>query len=176
MRIETEVPGFQLEILTLLFSGHLLDFCNLLNGRWLISINQVVEQFIHMTHVTSHPVLQYIVGIGLVAQQLSHLTAQIYEPLADIEIILRIVVDTLRVLGHIHLPTKLPLSAIGHKGRIAGKVECEHPTVEMLLFGSEGCSLARRLRQSVELSLVGNVQRESLILLQQILRELQPKH
>lgn len=99
MRIETEVPGFQLEILTLLFSSHLLDFCNLLNGRWLISINQVVEQLIHMTHVTSHPVLQYIVGIGLVAQQLRHLTAQIYEPLADIEIILRIVVDTLRVLA-----------------------------------------------------------------------------
>ena len=176
MRIEPEVPGLELKVLTLLFSGHLLDFGNLFFCRWLIGINQVIEQLIHMAHVTGHPVFQHVIGISLVTQQLSHLTAQVDEPLTDIQIVLRIVVDTLRVFGHIHLPTELTLGAISHKRRIAGEIEREHPTVEILLFGCQSRSLTRRLRQSVELSLIGNMQRESLILFQQILRELQSQH
>ena len=43
-------------------------------------------------------------------------------------------------------------------------------------FPCQGCSLAGRLRQSVQQCLVGDVQRESLLFLQQVLRELQTEH
>ena len=79
----------------------------------------------------------------------------------------------LGVARHIELAAQLALSGVGHKGRVARVVECEEPALLTSLFCCESSRLACRLWQSVELCLVGYVQRERLVLLQQVLRELQ---
>ena len=80
------------------------------------------------------------------------------------------------IAGHIHLAAQFPLRRIGHERLIAGIVQRKHPTFEITLTGSLCSSLAGRFGQSVELSLIGQVQRIGLLLLQQVLRELQTQH
>ena len=84
--------------------------------------------------------------------------------------------NTLCVLGHIHLATKFATGAIGHEGRIRGEVEREHPTLLALCLSLGGSSLASRIGQSVEIGLVCDMQGIGLVFLEQVLRELQTQH
>ena len=88
-----------------------------------------------MAHITCHAALQHIVGIGFMTQQLGHLTTEVDQPLADLEIVLRIVMDALRVLRHIELTAQLTLGAIGHEGRVAGEIKRKDPSFLLLLTG-----------------------------------------
>ena len=83
---------------------------------------------------------------------------------------------THRIASHIHLLAQFSLCRVGHEGRVAGEIQCEYPSLQSLLLGCQGCCFAGCLRESVELCLVGDVQLEGLILLQQVLRELQGEH
>ena len=67
VRIEAKIPRLEFEVFTLGFLCELLDGSHLLDSRWLISDNQVVEQFIDITHIACHAMFQHVVGIGLVA-------------------------------------------------------------------------------------------------------------
>ena len=118
MRIEAKVPRLKFEVLALCFLSHLLNGCHLLLGRRLISGNQVVEKFIDISHITGHTMFQHIVGIGLVSQQLSQFPSEIDQTFTDLKIVFAIVVDTLRILGHVHLTAQFTLCRIGHKGRV----------------------------------------------------------
>ena len=121
VRIEGKIPGFQILSTQLI---HLLD------GRRLIGSHQLVEQAIDAAHILRHAAAQHIVGIGLVAEQLCNLAAQVDQALANLNIVVLVVVDALRVVGHIHLAAQFALRAVGHKGRIAGSIEGENPFVE----------------------------------------------
>ena len=120
--------------------------------------------------------LQHIVGIGLEAQQLCYLTTEIDQTLADLEVVLRIVMDALGILRHIELTAEFALRAIGHERRIRGEVEGEDPAFLLLFLCCQSGSFTGSLRQTVELCLVCDMQGEGLILLQEILRELQAQH
>ena len=80
------------------------------------------------------------------------------------------------VACHIHLLAQVALCAVGHEGLIAGHIQSKDPSVELSFLGCEPCCLDSRLRQSVELLLVGDMQGEGFCLLQQVLRELQGEH
>ena len=109
-------------------------------------------------------------------QQLSQFTPQVNQALTDLDIVFRILVDTLRILRHIQLATQFALRAVSHERRVTGEVERKHPALLLLLLRSQGSSLTSRVGQTVELSLICDMQRKGLVLLQQILRELQTEH
>ena len=154
----------------------LLDGCILFEGGGLIGGNKFVEQLINIAHITSHTMLQHIIGITLMAEKLSQFATHIDEPLTDLKVVLGIVVDTLGILGHIHLPAQLATGAVGHERRVGREVEREDPAFESLFLGRHGSSLASGLGQTFEVGLIGNMQGERLVLLQHVLRELQTQH
>ena len=80
--------------------------------------DEIVEEFIDVADVASHTVLHHVVSVGLMAQELCQFTTQIDQALADLEVVLRIVVDALRILGHIHLLAQVATRAVSHKGRV----------------------------------------------------------
>ena len=180
MRIERLVPGLQLPLSFLVccdfVATHPPQLLPLFQRSWLIGRNQVVQQLVDTSHAARHAVLQHVVGVGLAAQQLGRLAAQVNKSLADIEVVLRVVVNTHRVARHVHLLAQLTLCRVCHERRVRGHVECKHPALQTALLRRLCSRLARRLGQSVELGLVGQVQRISLLLLQQVLLELQPQH
>ena len=106
---------------------------------------------IHTTHVAGHTAFQHIVGIGLVPQQLSQFSTQVDESLTDLDIILGVIVDTLRILRHIELTAQFALGAIGHEREVTGEVEGEHPPFQIHLLRRQGSSLTGGIRQTVEL-------------------------
>ena len=130
----------------------------------------------HRPDIPCHPATEHIVGVGLEAQQLCQFTTQVDQSFADFEVILRIVMNTLRILRHIHLATEFALCRVSHERRIAGEVECKHPPFLALLLRFVGSRLASGLWQSVQLGLIRNVQGKCLVLLQHVLRELQSQH
>ena len=98
-------------------------------------------------------------------QQLSQFATQVDESLTYLEIILGIIVDTLRILSHIQLAAQFALGAVGHKGRIRGEVECKYPPLFLLFLGCQSCRLASSIGKAIKLSLVGNMQCKGLVLL-----------
>ena len=82
-----------------------LNLSHFLNGSGLIGGDEVVEQFIDVADISCHTMFQDIVGIRFVAEELGQFATHIDQSLADSQIVLRIVVNTLCVLGHIHLST-----------------------------------------------------------------------
>ena len=159
-----------------IFAEEFLNLSDFLLGGRLVGSDQIVEELIDAAHIAGHTVFQHIVGIGLVPQQLSQLTADVDQALADLKVVLRIVMDALRVLGHVHLPAQLATRAIGHEGGERGEVERKHPAVLTLFLRGLGSSLTGGVGQSVEIGLVGNMQGEGLVLLQQVLRKLKTEH
>ena len=157
-------------------SHHVLQFLAFFLGCGLVGINEVVEQFIHASHIACHTVLQHIVCIGLEAQQLGNLTTQVDDALTYLEIIAIVVVNALSILGHIHLLAQLALGAVGHERRIRWEVESEHPTFFPLCLGFGSSSLDRCIGQAFELSLISDMQGIGFVLLQQVLRKLQTQH
>ena len=115
MRIKPEVPWLHLKVLTLRLPGKFLYCFHLLDGCRFIGSNKVIEQFIYTPHVTCHTMLKHIVCVSLMPQQLCQFTTQVDKTFAYLKVILRIIVDTLRILRHIHLLTQLSLGRIGHK-------------------------------------------------------------
>ena len=158
MRVVTCIPGLHLEVLTLHLNGHRLQLLLFLDSGRAIGIDEVVEQTVDTFHIACHTVFQHIVGIGLEAQQLGNLPTQVDETLTDLEVVLRIVMDSLRVVRHIHLTAQLTLGAIGHKRRVRGGVEGEHPTILLSLPGLQGSGIDGRLWQSVQLFLIGDME------------------
>ena len=158
------------------FAEEFLNLCDFLLGGRLVGGDQVVEELIDATHIARHAVFQHIVGVGLVTQQLGQFTADVDQALADLKVVLRIIVDAHGVLGQVHLPAQLTTGTVSHEGGIRGEVEGEHPTVFALFLCGLGSSLTGCVGQSVEIGLVGDMQGEGLVLLQQILRELEAEH
>ena len=101
--------------------------------------------------------LEHIVGIGVKAEQLCYLAAQIHDALADLEVVLWIVVSTLGVLCHIQLLAEVTLCGVGHERRVAGVVEGEDPAFHVFFFRVLCCCLHGGVGQSVELCFVGDV-------------------
>ena len=118
MGVEAEVPRLQFEVLTLKLASHLFDGSHFFLGCGLIGLDEVVEQFIDIAHITCHAVFQHIVGIGIMPQELGQFTTQVNDPLAYLKVVLRIIMDTLGILGHVQLATKLALGAVGHEGQV----------------------------------------------------------
>ena len=172
MAIESHVPR-----LDILFSAcHSLQLQLLFLCCRTVGIDEVVEQSVDALHIARHTILQHIVGIGLEAQQLCYLPAQVHQSLANLQVVVLVLMNTLRIIRHIHLAAQFTLRAVGHKGRIRRRVEREHPTFQSALAGLHSGSLTCRVGQSVELCLVGDMQGEGFVLLQQVLRELQRQH
>ena len=176
VRIKPLVPLAHLEVLAFHFLGHVFQLFVFFDCRGLVGIDEVVEQVIYVLHLRGHAVLQHIVGKRAVAKQLCHLAAQVHQPLADVEVVLAVVVRADGVACHVELFTQVALGAVGHERRVGGEVEREHPSLQLALLGGHGCSLDGCLGQSVELFLVGDVEREGFVLLQQVLRELEREH
>ena len=176
VRVEAHVPGFHHEVIS--FNA----FCqgcylgNLLLGGRLVGIYQVVQQFVHIVDIACHAVLEHVVGIGVEAQQLCQLASQVDESLAYLEVVGIVVVYALGIAGHVHLLAELALCRVSHEGREDREVEGEDPSFLLLFLGILlGCSNGS-LGQSVELSLVGDMQLEGFVFLEQVLRELQGEH
>ena len=174
--VETEVPRLHGEVLALGLACRFADFLHLFQCRRLVCVNETVEQAIHIAAVSGHAALEHVVGIGLAAQQLRNLPAQVDESFADFNVVFRVVVRTLSVLGHIHPAAQLPLGRVGHEGRVAWEVECEHPSLLVLLLGRVRRSLNGRVGQSLKVAFIGYVERKRLVLLEQVLRKLQRQH
>ena len=98
---------------------------------------------------------------------------------------------THRVAGHVELLAQFALGRIGHERRIRRIVESEEPAFpcfsipafrfdlrpfSLCLFPCQCRSLAGGVGQSVQLGLVGDVEREGFVLFQQVLRKLQTEH
>ena len=176
MRVEPLIPWLHLKVLPFALLGNLLDFSIFLLGRWLIGINQVVKQSVHILHLTGHAMFQHIVGIGAETQQLSHFAPQIDDTLTDLKVVLGIVVNTYRVPGHVHLLAEITLRTVGHERTIAGGIESKYPSIHFSLLSCQGCCLTSCFRQTVQLFLISDMQDERLVLFQQVLRELQREH
>ena len=173
VRIEGGVPGLHLLALALpSLLGKAFQFALLFQCSGTVGIYQVVEQTVDTLHIARHAVFQHIVGIGLESQQLCYLAAQVHQSLADVQVVGIIVVYALRVLRHIHLPAQFTLRAVGHKRRVRGEVEGEHPSVQLPLSGLQSGGVNSRLWQAVQLLLVRDVQHEGFVFLQHVLREL----
>ena len=110
VRVVREVPWLKFEVFSLHLASHLFDSLNLFHCSRLISLDKIVQQFIHIANVTCHTVLQHIVSIGLMPQQLCYLTTQVYQAFTYFKVILLVIVYTLCVLGHIQLLAQLALS------------------------------------------------------------------
>ena len=176
VRIVSEIPWLHLEVIAFQFLGKCLHLFSLFDGCWLVGIDEVVQQFIHILRFACHAVAEHVVGVGLEAQELSQFTAQIHQLLAYFQVVLLVVVGADCVTGHVHLFAQFALGRVGHEWRIARIVECENPAFLILFLGcmfscSDGC-----FWQTFELRLVCDVKGERLVLLQQVLRELEGEH
>ena len=176
MRIETAVPRHHLESLALCALCQSLQFFLLLASRGHVCVDEVVEQFIYVACVARHAALQHIVGVGLKAKQLCHFTSKVHQPLAYLEVVLAIVVDTYRISRHVKFLAQFAASAVCHERTVTGVVESKHPSLQVTFLCRHCRRLACCLWQPVKVLLVGYVKRESLVLLQQVLRELKREH
>ena len=158
MAVVGEVPGLQLEVSAFQLARRGLDLCHLLARRLHIGIEELVEEVIDIICRLSHPLLQHIVGEGLVAQQLCVLAAQVYELLYNRLIAEFASANAERVLGHIHLAAQLAIVGVGHEGTVGRGVEGEEPTFFAVLFGSESGSIAGGVGQAGEVGLVGDME------------------
>ena len=174
--VEPEVPRLHPEILSLGLACIFLNGFHLLNGGGLVSVDELVEQFVHAFPVAGHAAFEHVVGVSLVSKQLRNLASEVYEPFAYPAVVLAVAVACHGVLGHIHLSAQFSLGGICHEWVVAREVKREHPSFLFLLLCCLCGSLACRFWQSVELLLVGDVQLESLVFLQHVLRELQREH
>ena len=82
----------------------------------------------------------------------------------------------LRVACHIHLLPEVALGGVGHERVVTREVEREEPPLLTVVLGGFSCRFNGRWGESFELLLVAEKKFESLVLLQQILRELQREH
>ena len=117
MGIEREVPRLEF-LFPQIFMKLLFDFSDFFFRGSLVGGDEVVEELVDVADIAGHTVLHHVVGIGLMAQELCQFATQIDEPLTDLQVVLRIVVDALRILGHIHLPAQVATGAVGHEGRV----------------------------------------------------------
>ena len=176
MRIESEIPWLHLEIIALQFLCECLHLCRLVDGGRLVGIDEIVQKLIHIFCGACHTMTEYVIGIGLEAQKLCQLSAQVDQSLTDFQVVLLVVVDADGISRHVHLLAEFALGRVGHERRVAREVEGEDPSLFVLLLCIMGCGSDGGLRESVEQSLIGDMQGVSLVFLQQILRELEGEH
>ena len=180
MAVETNVPGLHLSLLPIKLS----KFFALLDSRGLVGIDEVVEQAVDTTGIGCHATLQYVVGIGLITQQLGDFATQVDETLANGEVVLAIVMGTHGVACHIHLLAQIPLCGVRHKRQVGRRVEGKEPALlavaigilDMSFLPRQGCCLTGGIGEPVKLSLVSDFECVGLVFLQQVLRELQREH
>ena len=101
-----------------IFLKHFLNLGDLLFSGGHIGGDEIVEELVDVADIAGHTVLHHVVGIGLMAQKLCQFATQIDQTFTDLEVVLRILMDALRILGHIHLLTQVATGAVGHKGGI----------------------------------------------------------
>ena len=171
--IECEVPGLHLLFVTEILGKECFHLFHFFNSRRLVGVNQFVQQLIDIGCTSRHAMYHHVIGKRLIAKELCQLATQIDEPLTNLEVVLAVVMNTLRVLRHIHLLTKLAAGGISHERRHRRMVESEHPAFLLAFAGSKSSSLAGCLGKSVEVLFVGDMQLEGFVFLQQVLRELQ---
>ena len=176
MRIESEIPWLHLEIIALQFLGECLYLCRLVDGGRLVGIDEIVQELIYIFCGACHTMTEYVIGIGFEAQKLCQLSAQVDQSLTDLQVVLLIVVGTDGISRHVHLLAEFALGRVGHERRVAREVEGEDPSLFILLLCIMGSGCDGGLWESVELSLIGDMQGVSLVFLQQILRELEGEH
>jgi hypothetical protein len=87
MGIERCIPRHKAEIVALHLLSLGTEFVALLDGRRFIGVDELIEQVIDILGGAGHAFLEYVVGIGLIAKELSHLATQIDESLAYLEIV-----------------------------------------------------------------------------------------
>ena len=137
-----------------------------------ISLHQFIDKCIHIGCVLGHTALEHIVGISVIAKQLCYLTLQIDDAAHCLAVVMLAALAADGVLGRIYLAAQLAVVGIGHKGTIAGLVECEEPSCQLLLAGSQCCCLNGRIGQTSQLCLIGHVQAVGIGFLQAVLAEL----
>ena len=115
VRIKSEVPRLHLKVVALLCLCLCLHSLYVLDGCRLVSVNEVVEQLIYVLFVGSHTMHEHVVGVCAITEQLRNLAAQIYQSAANLEIVLAVVVNALRVACHIHLAAQFALGGVSHE-------------------------------------------------------------
>ena len=116
---------------------------------------------------------KHIVGVCVVAQKLCQLPSEVHQAFANLQVVGVVLVRTLGVSRHVELLAQVALRRISHEGRVTGEVEREHPALLALLLSGKCCGIARRIGQSVQLFLVGDMQCKGFVFFQQVLRKLQ---
>ena len=174
--VEAEVPRLHPEVFAFHFLRLLLYVRHLFLCRRHIGVDEVIEQLVHVVCIARHTVFQHVVGVCPESQKLCDFPSQIHYTFAYFDVVLRVVMGAYLVALHIHLLPEAAPCGIGHERAVAREIQCEHPSLHSVFLGSSGSSLARRFGQSVEVLLVGDVQLERLVLLEQVLRELQREH
>ena len=176
VRIESSIPWHEFKILSIHALCHLLQFLFLSNGSRLIGINKVVKQFIYICNIGCHTLYEDIISIGMITEQLSRLAANIDQSLADIYVISLIFMRTESVVCHKHFLSEVAVFCILHKRTITWEVESKHPTIEITLLCLMSCRLFLSIRETFKVILISDMEGESLLFFQQILRKLERKH
>ena len=169
MRIIGEIPWLQFKVVAFELLCLVLNSLYFFNGRGLVSINEIVEQLIHILDIAGHAMLEHIVGKRVITEELSYLPSQVHDALADVEVVGIVVVGTLRAACHIELFAEVSLRGVSHERRIARIVEREDPSFEPPVLSSLCGGIDSCLRQSVELRLVRDMKRKGFVFLQQVL-------
>ena len=101
MAIETHIPRLHMEIFAFEFLCQEFNLLYFVLSLRLICLDKIVEQLVYVFHVCCHTMFQNIVGKGIIAQELSHLAAQIDESLANLYVVSLVEMQTLSILCHI---------------------------------------------------------------------------
>ena len=149
--------------------GHLVQ---LLRGTLQSGLPHLVEQRIDVRDRPRHLVRHHIGRIGGVAQQVGLLRTQADEVVDELFVIVLVTVVATVQIGLVELLAQRPLRRIGQERDEAGLVEREDPLAAAAqLVGLLAGGIAHTGRESVEVGLVRNLEREVVVLGQQIVAE-----
>ena len=175
MGVVGKIPRLDFKTGLLHLPGFRRNSLHVSHGGRTVSIDEVVEQAIDITGRTGHTTFQCIVGIRRISQQLCQFSPQVDKTAHNFKVVERIVVRTLRVVGHIEALPQFPAVGIHHKGNITRRIKRDDPPVKPFLPGCLCSLLTLRFGQTGQLCFVGQVKIEVLVLLQVVLRKLQRK-
>ena len=139
-RIVREVPRHQLEVLAFQFASQVTDFFYFLTGSRCISLQQVVQQLVHILAIFGHAFFQYIFGIILEAQQLSQFHAEVDQLFHNLQVVEFIVVTTLGVISHVERFSQFPLVTVFHERYVAWSLQSDYPAAFFPFFVCRMCS------------------------------------
>ena len=173
-RIVREVPRHQLEVLAFQFASQGTDFFYFLTGSRCISLQQVVQQLVHILAVFGHAFFQYIFSVILETQQLSQFHAEVDQLFHNLQVVEFIVVTALGVISHVERLSHFPLVTVFHKRHVAWILQSDYPAafLPFLVCRMCGC-LYGTFRKSGQFIFGVQHQFVAIGLFQVILREFQ---